>query len=92
MASRVDAGHGSSGAGRSRDPATCEGTGVASLKQSFAEAVGDYLARCKKRGKSNRSRVSQCQGWKGALWSIADIVRGRLRVLHASAQDLTLHL
>jgi predicted HicB family RNase H-like nuclease len=35
-----------------RDLVTYEGTDVASLKRSFQEAVDDYLAACKKRGKS----------------------------------------
>ena len=35
-----------------RDLVTYEGTDVVSLKQSFYEAVDDYLAACKKRGKS----------------------------------------
>lgn len=34
-----------------RDLVTYEGTDVAGLKQSFYEAVNDYLASCKKRGK-----------------------------------------
>ena len=35
-----------------RDLVTYEGTDVASIKQSFRDAVDDYLADCKKRGKS----------------------------------------
>ena len=35
-----------------RDLVTYEGTDVISLRQSFYEAVDDYLATCKKRGKS----------------------------------------
>ena len=35
-----------------RDLVTYEGTDVASLKQSFHDAVDDYLATCKKRGKA----------------------------------------
>jgi predicted HicB family RNase H-like nuclease len=35
-----------------RDLVTYEGTDVASLKRSFREAVEDYLATCKKRGKT----------------------------------------
>lgn len=35
-----------------RDLVTYEGTDVTSLKQSFHEAVDDYLDACKKRGKS----------------------------------------
>ena len=35
-----------------RDLVTYEGTDVASIKQSFCEAVDDYLATCKQRGKS----------------------------------------
>ncbi|HEU0140674.1 MAG: type II toxin-antitoxin system HicB family antitoxin [Bryobacteraceae bacterium] len=35
-----------------RDLITYEGTDVGGLKQSFYEAVDDYLADCKKRGKA----------------------------------------
>ena len=35
-----------------RDLVTYEGTDVASLKQSFSEAIEDYLETCKKRGKT----------------------------------------
>lgn len=35
-----------------RDLVTYEGTDVASLKRNFHEAVEDYLAACKKRGKA----------------------------------------
>ena len=35
-----------------RDLVTYEGTDVASLKQSFSDAVDDYLETCKKRGKT----------------------------------------
>jgi predicted HicB family RNase H-like nuclease len=35
-----------------RDLVTYEGTDVTTLKQSFHEAVDDYLATCKKHGKS----------------------------------------
>ena len=35
-----------------RDLVTYEGTDVASLKRSFQEAVDEYLAECKKRGKA----------------------------------------
>jgi predicted HicB family RNase H-like nuclease len=35
-----------------RDLVTYEGTDVAGLKQSFCEAVEDYLETCKKRGKA----------------------------------------
>lgn len=35
-----------------RDLITYEGTTVTSLKQGFREAVDDYLASCKKRGKT----------------------------------------
>jgi predicted HicB family RNase H-like nuclease len=35
-----------------RDLVTYEGSDVAGLKQSFTEAVDDYLETCKKRGKS----------------------------------------
>ena len=35
-----------------RDLVTYEGTDVASLKQNFHDAVEDYIATCKKRGKT----------------------------------------